>query len=135
MNVSFVEIRKTETQNSVLLVADRTHCGVILMCIYLSAHCLRKSEASLHMSPRMPLTLWGTPTIQRKWRGDSEDSFLKLWGKSRNMHEVAEEQESRAQRVRGAAAGRLEKEQDPWGSLVYKNSCRHRNCTHICYTM
>lgn len=79
------------------------------------------SGESCHVSPRTPLTLLETLTIQRKWRGDSEDSFESCRDKFRNMDEVPREQE-------GMAKGSPVWLQGDWrktgsmGLLVFKSS-------------
>lgn len=74
------------------------------MCIYLASHVFRKSQPSLPVPLRIPVTLPEAPTVQREPRGDSEDCLSSL-DKHRNINEVTEEQESMNQPVKGEAVG------------------------------
>lgn len=86
--------KENRNSESSLLVTGRTNALLSPSNVRLPPSTLsQRSGESCHVSPRTPLTLLEALAIQRKWRGDSRDSFESCRDKLRNMTEVPREQE------------------------------------------
>lgn len=106
------------------------------MCIFLASHAFRKSQRSLPVPLRIPLTLPQTRTYTKRTEGRLRRLLLRCQDKHGNMNEVTEDLESMNQWVKGEAAGGERKSRvHPGGSVVYEDSNCQSNCRHISCTL